>query len=419
MSILLAANNAKTTLAGPISSGALAVNLAAGTGSLFPALSIGSYFELTFTDAATGLLNEIVYVTARSGDTCTIVRGQEGTTARAWNVGDIAANYWTAGQGGMGAMIQIAQLQQQATNFANDVGTANNYVVSLTPAPPFLAYLTGVPIRVRLAHTNTGASALAVNGLASTIIINTNGTQIAAGQLTAGGIFEFVYDGVNFQVSSPLTLLSQTNNTWLGSQFIQGFLVLKNNIAMLGRDTSGGLNNVIGFMSDNNVHIFSGTNGLIVSNQANNLQTLIVDNVGNGTFAAAVTAGNGNVFAQNGRLRATFGAFGSGDALASSTLSDFASSQNVPGFCQLPNGLVLQWGNASVTSTSAGLTTLNVTLPHTNITQTLWAGVGWFGNTPPSGGSVGIAPINASTVAITTFAVGPGTEGVTWWAIGN
>ncbi len=48
-------------------------------------------------DAATGTLTEIVHVTARIGDTMTIVRAQEGTVSRLWSANDIAANMMTAG----------------------------------------------------------------------------------------------------------------------------------------------------------------------------------------------------------------------------------------------------------------------------------------------------------------------------------
>jgi len=108
MSIFVFANNASSTLAAPISNTALSVSLAAGTGSLFPNPSAGQQFALTFNDAATGLLTEIVYCTARSGDALTIVRAQEGTVAQNWLAGDLAANLLTIGQ--MQAMQQTAAL---------------------------------------------------------------------------------------------------------------------------------------------------------------------------------------------------------------------------------------------------------------------------------------------------------------------
>ena len=90
---LLAANNAQTVLAAGISSSATSLTVNTGTGSLFPSPASGTnFFKLTLVDAATGLITEIVHVTARSGDVMTIERAQEGTVARAWSANDIAAN---------------------------------------------------------------------------------------------------------------------------------------------------------------------------------------------------------------------------------------------------------------------------------------------------------------------------------------
>lgn len=96
---LIFANNAQTTLAGSISNTATSANLASGSGALFPnPTPTAQYFVGTFTDAATGLLREIVWVTARTGDSITILRGQEGTTALNWSANDLFAELWTAGQ---------------------------------------------------------------------------------------------------------------------------------------------------------------------------------------------------------------------------------------------------------------------------------------------------------------------------------
>src|SRR6516165_3435203 len=96
---ILFANNASTTVAGSITASSTTVNLAAGTGMFFPPVATGSgnYFCATFYDQATKTINEIVHVTNLSGDVATIVRGQEGTTPRAWTSGDIFANLVTAG----------------------------------------------------------------------------------------------------------------------------------------------------------------------------------------------------------------------------------------------------------------------------------------------------------------------------------
>ena len=80
------ANNASTTLASAITNAVTSLTLASGTGALFPALAGANFFYATLIDASNHI--EIVKVTARSSDTLTVVRGQEGTTARAYAIGD-------------------------------------------------------------------------------------------------------------------------------------------------------------------------------------------------------------------------------------------------------------------------------------------------------------------------------------------
>lgn len=91
------ANNATSTLAAPISAAAVSATLAAGTGLLFPQISGNQYFLATLSLAATGLSQEIVKVTAIFGDTVTMVRAQEGTTANAYGLGDNFEALITAG----------------------------------------------------------------------------------------------------------------------------------------------------------------------------------------------------------------------------------------------------------------------------------------------------------------------------------
>lgn len=78
-------NNAESTLDTAISASDLGLTVAYGDGSLFPAAGAGDYFYLTLE--ATDGSYEIVKVTARSGDSMTIVRAQEDTTARTFTAG--------------------------------------------------------------------------------------------------------------------------------------------------------------------------------------------------------------------------------------------------------------------------------------------------------------------------------------------
>lgn len=86
MPTFLYANNAKSTLSSGIDNVATSIVLQTGDGSLFPSPAADERFAITLTDSSGN--REICYCTARSGDTLTIVRGQEGTSARSWASGD-------------------------------------------------------------------------------------------------------------------------------------------------------------------------------------------------------------------------------------------------------------------------------------------------------------------------------------------
>ena len=79
-------NNAFGALNAGISNSDTVVVLQAGQGARFPVLGAGDYFYATLIDTSNNL--EIVKVTARATDTLTVVRAQDGTTARAYNVND-------------------------------------------------------------------------------------------------------------------------------------------------------------------------------------------------------------------------------------------------------------------------------------------------------------------------------------------
>jgi len=78
-------NNAATTLAAGINSSV--TSIAVTDGSVFPTITGSDHFYVTFDDTTN---REIVKVTARSGNTLTVIRGQDDTTAQAFNSGDKA-----------------------------------------------------------------------------------------------------------------------------------------------------------------------------------------------------------------------------------------------------------------------------------------------------------------------------------------
>ena len=88
-------------------------------------------------------------------------------------------------------------IQQQSYVYAVDSGAANALVVALTPAPTIVA---GSLLVVKVAHTNTGASTVAVNGGSAVAITKQGSIALSGGELIAGQVVFLVYDGTRYQL---------------------------------------------------------------------------------------------------------------------------------------------------------------------------------------------------------------------------
>jgi hypothetical protein len=96
--------------------------------------------------------------------------------------------------------LTTSSVQAQSGNYAADVGTANAYAVTLTPAPAALT--PGLVVRFKVGGNNTGPSTLNVNGLGAVSIRRPDGVStLIAGDLVAGVLAEVCYDGANFQLA--------------------------------------------------------------------------------------------------------------------------------------------------------------------------------------------------------------------------
>lgn len=126
----LFANNSASVLASGITDVATSLTVAAGSGAKFPSPAGGDYFLVTLFQISGGaeVNHEIVKVTARSTDTMTIVRAQEGTTARAFNAADPVQLRFTSGTA-------ASMLPNVSTN---DIGSpgAQGFGAGICPTPP-------------------------------------------------------------------------------------------------------------------------------------------------------------------------------------------------------------------------------------------------------------------------------------------
>ncbi|HIE9259265.1 TPA: glycine-rich domain-containing protein [Klebsiella variicola subsp. variicola] len=141
---LIANNNAKSVLAAGISASATVITVGTGAGSLFPSPVSGqSYFKLTITDAATKTISEIMHVTSVSGDVMTVIRGQEGTTARVWSTNDIVANLMTAGS--LLSFLQISNNLSEIKDAGEDAVNEARYNLGISDSSGFVGRSLGAP----------------------------------------------------------------------------------------------------------------------------------------------------------------------------------------------------------------------------------------------------------------------------------
>ncbi len=97
------------------------------------------------------------------------------------------------------------QVQQGAPICANDTGTADAYVVTLTPVPTSLTRYLTVCFKASAANATTTPT-INVNGLGAKTIVSQGGAAVTAGVIQANGYYWLQYDdttGTFFMISSP------------------------------------------------------------------------------------------------------------------------------------------------------------------------------------------------------------------------
>lgn len=165
MYIILYANNAKTTLAAPVTASQTTISVAPGTGALFPNPTTGQAFKVTLVSASSASVFEVCLCTARSGDTLTVIRAQEGTAGQPFILSDVVGNFDTKGT--MDNLVQTDQLQSQYYQYGTATGTAN--ALAVTIPSNLTAIPNGMYLTVVSAQANTGPSTLTLT-LGSTVV---------------------------------------------------------------------------------------------------------------------------------------------------------------------------------------------------------------------------------------------------------
>jgi hypothetical protein len=183
---VLWANNASTTIVGTVAPTDNTMNVAAGTGVLFPVIThAGDFFCATLYDAATGTVDEIVHVTSVTNDQMYCVRAQEGTQARTWNAGDSFSNLLTAGS--LASFIQTGVgVNTSVVYEGTDVGSQNNIVVTAPSPTPNGNPVNGMVMLITCAYANTGPVQVIVMGQPAIPLVDMAGKPLQGNDFVAG-----------------------------------------------------------------------------------------------------------------------------------------------------------------------------------------------------------------------------------------
>ncbi len=180
---------------------ALAVTLSPAPAALVAGLPVRVKSANTVTGASTLNVNGLGAVAIKRPDGTALQTGDVLANQTVQLVYD-GTNFILPALPGPSPASMAAAIQAQAGNYAVDTGAANALVVAPTPA--VTALVAGLTLRVQVKAANSGATTIAVSGLAAVAVHQQDGNPLQANALRPGGVFDLVYDGTAFQLQDGL-----------------------------------------------------------------------------------------------------------------------------------------------------------------------------------------------------------------------
>ncbi|EKS4648709.1 tail fiber protein [Salmonella enterica] len=223
-------NNVVSSLAADITASQTTIQVMPGAGAMFANLltsdyanssnPLKTYAKITLTDAKETVF-EVCHLTTVNNDMLTVIRGQEGTTAKGWSLNDVIANFAT--RGSENQFVQIEELQSGHYVAGVAGGTENNLTLEL-PATYFVNggadWTLRTPLVVIPALNNTGASTLQLTMggrvLGKFPLYKGNKAELSANDIIKDAPVLCVLDNTKtyFSVLNPLEI-------YLGSRYLQ------------------------------------------------------------------------------------------------------------------------------------------------------------------------------------------------------
>lgn len=217
-------NNARALLASGITDVATSLTVEASKADLFPVANVGTgavpsvnnWFKLTLQDSSGNV--EIVYVrtrTAGSGVMSNVIRGQEGTTARAFSAGTVA-----------GVRITAADVESSIAAAGNSVQLTGNQTIAGTKT-----FSEAIVASGGVTGNVTGNAGTVTNG------VYTTGDQTIGGVKTFSSAVNFSGNDITVSGVAPTVNFSETDQTLPAGR---RRFVLDGNVFTLRRNTAAG-----------------------------------------------------------------------------------------------------------------------------------------------------------------------------------
>lgn len=215
---LLIENNAYSRVAASLAAGGTTLTVDTGTGDRFPIAASGNYFKLTLQDAANNI--EIIKVTARaaSSDSLTIERAQEGTTARAWSIGDIVELRLTAG---VTAPLQVLEEADTAALIRGKIDVPTRTGGDATGT--WGISITGNAASATVLQTARTINGVSFNGSANITITANTPNSLTPGAFLTGSAFNgsaaqtFAVDATNLNTANKVVARDASGNFSAGT----------------------------------------------------------------------------------------------------------------------------------------------------------------------------------------------------------
>lgn len=200
-------NNAVSKLTAAIDTDDTSIVVESGEGAVFPAISGGDYFLLTLVGLDNGKESvwEIVKVIGRVGDTLTITRAQDNTTARSWGIGTVCELRLTAA-----ALDDGFITDAERTKLNGIEASANNYVHPSSHSPSIITQDSSN-------RFVTDTEKATWNGKASTSVAttSTNGLMSSADKSKLDGVASGANNYTHPAVHSPSIISQDANNRFV------------------------------------------------------------------------------------------------------------------------------------------------------------------------------------------------------------